>query len=168
VALVETTLSAGLANLVPTDDESDAIGEFVGAWESYFDGATVLGIPIVQGGYATALTAMKASLVGLSVGGAATKIQSSISAFWTALAPLAPTLWPMPPNTVSPGVVPPPGIGSIAGALASAFEANRSSSLDLQQSAANIAGVLAASGGAGATATIVPPPPASPFVAPIL
>ena len=168
MALVQTTLASGLANLIPADAEADAIEEIAKAWEAYFAGASVLGSAITAGVYEPALAVLRSSLAGLSNADAAQKIQDSISAFWSALAPIAPALWVMPPNVAAAPIVPPPGISGMRAALQTVFNGNRSASLGLEASAANIASVLAANGGLGGTVTIVPPPPASPFVAPIL
>jgi len=68
MALVQTTLASELQSLEPTGVEADAIANLAGAWENYFAGAAVLGIPPTAGSLAGATTAMKGGNTGRNPG----------------------------------------------------------------------------------------------------
>lgn len=165
MALVQATLASGLANMAPVNTEPEAITNFCNAWESYFTGASVAGVPI--GNFSAAKTAMQGAMTGLSVTGAAA-MQSGITAFWGVIASAASTLWVMPPNTV-PSATPPTTLGGIAAALAPVFAANAADpNKTISQATSDIAAVLHANGGVGGIAVVQPPLPAPPVPTPIL
>lgn len=141
MALVSSVLGTELANLTPTDTESVAIDTFAAAWEAYFDGATVAGVPVTVGSYAAALTALRGGLVGVSADGAGpAKIQAAITSFWASVATLAPTMWAIaPPPT---GATPPAGLGGIAAALTTVFASNASGDLSLVDAANAVAAAI--------------------------
>ena len=168
MALVQATLANQLENLTPTGVEATAINALATAWDTYFQGASVTGVPITAGVTATAKTAMMGALAGMSVPNAgAAKIQAGITAYWATLVPLFATLWVIPPNVVT-ALTPPPTLAGIAAALTSVFASNTSSQATLAQAAANVAAALHTSGGLGAIAVVQPPLPAAPVPTPVL
>jgi hypothetical protein len=165
MALVQATLASGLASMAPVNTEAEAIANFCDAWESYFTGASVAGVPI--GAFGAAKTAMQGAMTGLSVTGAAA-MQSGITAFWGVIAASASTLWVMPPNTV-PSATPPPTLGGISAALAPVFASNAADpTKTIAQATSAIAAVLHTNGGVGGIAVVQPPLPAPPVPTPIL
>lgn len=168
MALVANTLAGELENLTPTDTEASAISAFVDAWEVYWGGASVNGVSATPASFAAGLSAMAGALVGMSAAGAgAAKLASGVSAFWSAVAPLATAIWITAPIVLVPPVVPPAGLPGLAATLASTFASNAAGQLNLSVAAQQIAAALHASGGAGA---LVPGsvPPAPPAPLPIL
>jgi hypothetical protein len=163
VTLQANTLATELEALEPSSTEAVAIARLVDAWEVYWGGATVNGVPATPGSFTAGLSAMGAALVGMSSSGAgAAAIASGVSAFWTAVAPLATAIWITAPIVLVPPIVPPPGLGGISAALVSVFGSNTVSSLTLAQCAQQIASVLHANGGVGAAVpgSVLPTPPA--------
>lgn len=166
MALVQATLASGLQAMTPTDTESVAIDAFADAFESYFAGASVLGIP--AGSLAAPKAAMKAAMVGLSApNGAAAAIAAGVLAFWTTLAPLATTIWAGTIGPIIPPAVPPPGLGGIAAAVQAVFTANRAGGASLAAAAASVAAALHPTQ-LGATVNLGPPPPGGTPLVPIL
>lgn len=165
MVLVLATLASNLESLEPSDNELDAIDNLAGAWEGYFAGASVLGIPTTTGSLAGATTAMKGALVGLSAPGAAPAvIQAGILAFWGVVSGAAATIWITVPPTLA--AILSPGAFGIAAALPPVFLNNRIADLSLAQAAQAVAAVLHL-GGIGGIATL-PPPPVGPGPVPIL
>ncbi len=163
--LVQATLASELLALEPVGDEAGAIDNLAGAWENYFAGASVLGIPTTGGALAGATTAMKGALVGMSVAGAgAAKLQAGIVAFWAVVAVSAATIWATVPPPLS--ATPPPGLGGIAAALTPVFVSNAAGSLSLADSANAVAAVLHPLQLGGIA--LLPIPPAGPGPQPIL
>lgn len=153
--LVSATLGSELANLVPVDNEPDAINNFATAFDNYFQGATVAGIAVTPGTTAPAKSAMVAAMTGLSTAGAAA-IQAGIVAYWTAIVPAAPTVWVTVP--VALVAIPPPGLSGIAATLASVFSANATANAPLATAANNVAAALHAAQ-LGGVVVLSPPPP---------
>lgn len=165
MTLVQATLASGLEDLEPTDSEATAIQRFVDAWEGYFEGASVQGVPVQAGTLAAALASLQAGLAGWSQdSAAAAAIQTGLTSFWTTLAPSAALIWLPVPNTVTPPAVPPPGLSGISASLTALFTTlTASGTTTKEQAAAQIAAILHASAGVGGTVTIQPPPPATPI-----
>jgi len=163
--LVSSVLGPELANLAPVDNEPDAINNFAAAWEIYFKDASVLGIATTPGSLSSAISAMKGSLVGMSVNGAgAAKIAAGITSFWGVVAGAAASIWvTAPPPT---GATPPPGLGGIAAALTAAFAANTAGDLSLADAANAVATAIHPTQLGGIA--LIPPPPAGPGPSPIL
>jgi hypothetical protein len=167
MALVQSTLASGLEAMEPTDSEATAIQRFADAFDDYFAGASVLGIP-AGAARAPAKAAMIAAMTGLSSpNGAAGAIAAGISAYWTTVAPLALTVWPGTVGPIIPPAVPPPGLGGIAGALSAVFSANTSGGLSLSASAAAVAGAIHPTQ-LGGMVNLGPPPPGGTPGVPIL
>lgn len=160
MALVQSTLADELANLTPVETEAQAILSFVAAWDTYFAGASVNGVPAAGGSYAAGLTAMQGALTGMSLTGAVS-IGAGVTAFWGAIAPLGATMFIVPPGVIVPPLVPPPTLGAISGLLTTVFAANTASSADAATAWANVAAVLHANGGIGGIASylVAPAPP---------
>lgn len=154
--LLPATLGAGLANMAAVDNEPEAIDNFVNAWESYFTGATVAVIPVTPGSLSGALTAMRGSMIGLSLpNNAAVAIQSGIVAFWGVVAVAAVSIWltfPVPPTAATP---PPSNVG-IAAAVSAAFASNFASEVSLSAAANNIATAIHSTQLGGIA--LIPPP----------
>lgn len=168
MALVSSVLASGLAALVPAQTEAEAVTRIVDAWDAYFAGASVNGIPAVSGSYAAGLTAMQGALSGISVANAgAQKLQDGILAFWNAIVGLAPSIWITAPVVLVPPAIAPPGISGIAAALTPVFASNTSSNADLVTATNSIATVLHTNGGLGGLVN-GSVPPASPVPIPIL
>ena len=165
MALLPATLGSELANMTPTMDENVAINNFSAAFETYFNGASVLGIPVTAGSLAGATSALKAGLVGMSVLNAGpAKIQTAITSFWGVVATSAATIWAtVPPPT---GATPPPGLTGIAAALTTTFSANISGELSLEDSANAVATAIHSTQLGGIA--LIPPPPTGPGPSPIL
>lgn len=165
--LIQATLASGLQNLAPVDVEASAAQNFADAWETYFMGASVAGVPV--GSLAAAKSAMVGALTGMSApGGGAAIIQAAITSFWGVVTASASTLWVIPPNVV-PSATPPPGLGGIAAALSAVFASNSADpTKTIAQAAASIATVLHTNGGLGGIAIVQPPPVSSPIPTPIL
>src|SRR4051812_33667517 len=122
MALLANTLAGQLENLTPTDTEASAISAFVDAWEAYWGSASVNAIGATPGSFAAGLSAMAGALVGMSAPNAgAAKLASAVSAFWSAVAPLATAIWITAPIVLVPPVVPPAGLPGLAATLASTF-----------------------------------------------
>ena len=156
MTLLPATLASGLEGMEPTDDEPTAINNFVDAWEDYFSNASVSGVVTTPGTLTTALTTMKAGLVGMSEASAgAALIQTAITTFWATVAATAATIWVVVPAILS--ATPPPGLGGIATALTSAFAGNQTGKLDLAASALVVATALHLTQLGGVTAQGPPP-----------
>ncbi len=167
MALVQATLASGLVNLAPTDVEATAAQNFADAWETYFMGASVAGVPV--GALSGAKSAMVGALTGMSApAAAAASFQAGVIAFWGVIAASAASLWVMPPNTV-PSATPPPTLSAISAALTAVFASNSADpTKTIAQAAASIAAVLHTNGGLGGIAVVQPPLPAGPVPTPIL
>lgn len=145
-----------MLDMAPTMIEAEAAQNFADAWEAYFLGASVSGVP-VSGSLASAKSAMIGALVGMSLpGGGAAALSAGIGAWWGVIATAAPTLWLIPPNTV-PSAIPPATIGGIPAALAPVFAANTAAGLPAPAAMANVAAVLHGLGGLGGMASVLPP-----------
>lgn len=138
----------------PFDNEADARLAWANAYFDYFVGSTANGVP--NDGTTALRDAMESALTGLSTTGPAA-IQTGIVALWAAAVSSFATVFPG-----SIAMTPPPGISSLAAALAPVFAANAVPGVTQIQALTNIATAihLASLGG---TATF---PPA--VVSPIL
>jgi hypothetical protein len=165
MALSDSTLASGLEALVPVDDEADAIQAIVDAWDSYFAESSVNGVTATPGSYAAGLSAMQSAMVGISADGAGSaSLVAGVTAFWTAIAGLATSIWITAPVVLVPPIVPPVGLAALQAALEAAFAANTSGSASLADSAATVALALHTNGGLGALVPgSVPPTPPAPL-----
>lgn len=153
--------------MAPTSSEATAIQNFADAWDTYFRGASVSGVPAVPAALASAKSAMIGAMTGLSVTGA-TAIQSGVIAYWGGVASAFAAIWIIPPNVVV-AAIPPPGLSGLASALAPVFASNSADpTKTIAQATAAIAAVLHTSSGLGGIATVQPPPVAPPVPTPIL
>jgi acetyl-CoA carboxylase beta subunit len=170
MALISAKLANGLANLVPVGTEAQGIANWVAAWDAYFSGASVNGVPANRVVYQPALQAMKGAMVGMNAPGAgAAKIQQGVATFWQTIAPLGTALWVLAPAVITPPLSPPPGIGGISSSLQSVFDSNtRNPNATLASCAQAVANVLHTAGGLGGIAIVQPPPIAPPIPTPIL
>jgi hypothetical protein len=139
------TLDAGvlateLENLTPVLDESSAITAFANAWHTYFEGATVAGIPANPGSLDPAKVAMIGGLTGLSTTGAVA-MKTGITAYWGAIALSPAAIWPVVPQPLV-SVIPPPALVTLDALLIAVFASNTASNADLATAAQNIADVL--------------------------
>lgn len=170
MVMIATTLANGLKAMTPTTNATAAQSTLADALINYFAGASVAGVPANPGVLAGApKSAVLATLASLnSPNGAAASIAAACQAFWTAVGPIASTVWLVPPNTIVPAsLVPPAGLGSLSTGLQSTFDSNVNGALDLDAAATAIANTIH-SAQAGATVTLQPPPPAPPVVTPII
>lgn len=139
--MLSTTLASEMENMTPTSQESDVIDRFASAWETYFYESVVGVIPVNSGALASATTAMKAAMIGISnqnFGDDA--IQAGIIAFWGIVASSASLIWTtVPPCT---GATPPPALSTIASSLATVFTSNTTSKLNLSDSCIAIASAI--------------------------
>jgi len=157
MALLAATLGTQLANMTPQDTEAAAISNLATAFDTYFQGATVAGIPVTPGSTAGAKAAMSGALVGISAPGAgAAKIQAGIIAYWGAVVPAAVTIWVTVPPIIS--ATPPPGLAGIAAAITPVFASNQAGDLPLATAANNVANAIHPTQ-LGGIAVIGPPPP---------
>jgi hypothetical protein len=162
MTLSANTLAVELENLVPSGTEAAAIARLVDAWEIYFGGAAVNGIAAAPGSFGAGLSAMSAALVGMSAPGAGgASLSAGLTAFWTAISPLATSIWIVAPIILVPPVAPPAGIAGLAATLASVFASNTAGQFSLSQSAQQIAAVLHAQAGIGGlvSGSVLPLPP---------
>ncbi len=167
MALVQNTLASGLANMAPTSVEATAIQNFADAWDTYFQGASVAGVPCTGGSTSAAKSAMIGAMTGLSVTGAVA-MQAGITAYWGVIAPAAVSVWTVPPNTTV-SATPPPTLGAISAALTPVFASNAADpTKTIAQATAAIAAVLHANGGIGGICILQPPGPVPPVPTPIL
>lgn len=120
-----TTLGGELANMVPTDQEIEAIQTFADAWEKYMGGSAAGPVPAVPGSFAGAKGSMIGAMSGISTTGA-TAIAAGIAAFWGVVATSAATIWPP-----ALSATPPPGLSGIAAVLAAVLVANTVGELSL-------------------------------------
>ena len=154
--LLPATLASGLEGMEPADNEQVAINNFVAAWDDYFSGASVSGVPTTPGTLAAALEGMRAGLVGMSNSGVgANIIQAAITTFWTTVAASASTVWVVVPAIIT--ATPPPGLGGIGAALTSAFSGNQGGKLELAASAVVVANAIHLTQVGGVTAQGPPP-----------
>jgi hypothetical protein len=160
--MASATLASGLSGMAPADTEADAIQAFVSAWDAYFAQSQVGAAVATPGSYAAGLAAMQGALAGCSVtGAAAAKLTAGVTAFWAAIATLAPTIWITAPIILVPPIVPPVGLAGISAALAAAFAANTTGSASLSDSAnAAATAIHAANLGALVPGSAPPAPPA--------
>ncbi len=166
MALVQSTLASGLEAMEPIDSEATAIQRFADAFDDYFAGASVTGIPVTPGTTAAAKAAMIGALAGLNTD-AATAIQNGITAYWGTVAPSATTIWAGTVGPIIPPAVPPAGISGIAAALTGVFSANTSGGLALAAAAAAVAGAIHPTQ-LGGIVNLGPPPPGGTPGVPIL
>jgi hypothetical protein len=151
---LSTQLQAALATL-NGPSAPDAPTTIAAAWAAYFKTASLSGTPPVPAAVDAGASALKAALTftnGSAAAGASIW-QTAIAAFWTHLQGAASTYWP----GATPGT-PPAGITAIGAGLVSQFGVNINPSTTTAQAAANIAGVLHASGGIGGTVTVATVP----------
>jgi hypothetical protein len=99
-------------------DEESARDAWASAFEKYFESATAGIVPVVPSALATPQSDMADGMTGLSVTGPLA-IQAGVSAFWTALAAIAVTAFPL-----STTVTPPAGITSLSATLTAVFSSN--------------------------------------------
>lgn len=141
MVMLANTFAEELENMTPTDVESEAIDRFSASWETYFYDAAVGAIPANVGTLASATSAMKAAMVGMSSQDAgATAIQSGIIAFWGIVATSAASIWTTTPPCT--GATPPPALGTISASLAGVFSANTAGELELADACSAIATAL--------------------------
>lgn len=123
MALDQSVLASELAALVETLDELEAAENLSKAWDNYFQGATVAGIPVVPGTTEPARLLMKAALAGMSVPGAGPALYvASLAAYWGGISAAAAVIWVKAPPLVS--ATPPPGLATLLAALLPVFVAN--------------------------------------------
>lgn len=80
-----STLSTQLQNLIPADNEPDAVENLALAWSEYCKGAQAL-TPITAAGIALGEAAFRVAAIGISVPGqGAIKMHAAIIAFWGAV-----------------------------------------------------------------------------------
>lgn len=165
MALSDSTLTSGLEALVPVDAEADAIQAIVDAWSAYFAESTVNGVTATPGSFDAGLSAMQSAMVGISADGAGSaSLVAGVTAFWSAIASLATSIWITAPVVLVPPIVPPVGLAALQAALEAAFAANTSGSASLADSAATVALALHTNGGLGALVPgSVPPTPPAPL-----
>jgi hypothetical protein len=155
MAMNQSTLSTELANMVPVDNEVDAINNLSTAFENYFYQSSVAGIVPIAGALAAPISAMKSAFTGLSTD-ASTAIQSGITAFWGAAVASAPTIWITTPLIISATV--PPSLSTIKSTLDAVFVSNLMAEFDLDD-AANAVAVALHPINLGGIVVIGPPPP---------
>ena len=128
-------------NMIIVDNESDAIDNLSMSWETYFYNASVEGIPVIGGSLASATSAMKTALIGMSVqNAAANAIQAGVIAFWGVVATSAASIWTTtPPCTCA---TPPTTLGTIAATLSGVFTSNKDGALDKAAATLAIANAL--------------------------
>jgi hypothetical protein len=166
--LVQSLLATGLEAMTATDQESVAAMRFATAFDDYFQGASVLGIPCIPGTTAPAKAAMMADLVGISDPDmAAAKIQAAIQTYWNTVAPLATAVWAGTVGPIIPPAIAPPGLGGIESAVQAAFDANTAGGLSLAASAATVAAAIHLTQ-LGGMVNLGPPPPGGTPNVPIL
>lgn len=165
MALSDSTLASGLEALVPVDDEADAIQAIVDAWSAYFAESTVNGVTATPGSFDAGLSAMQSAMVGISADGAGSaSLVAGVTAFWSAIASLATSIWITAPVVLVSPIVPPAGLAALQAALEAAFVANTAGSASLADSAATVALALHTNGGLGALVPgSVPPTPPAPL-----
>lgn len=160
--LSQATLSAQLALLTPTTSEATGIDRFATAFRSYFQGAQVDGIVAAPAALAGAETALRAAMIGISAGGAATRIQAALVAWWAAVSASAGAVWPGHSPPVLSATVP-PALASLSTALDAVFAANLAARATLPQAADAIATVLHAAT-LGGVAPVGPPAASFPIL----
>ncbi len=155
MALIPSTLTAGLSQLQSTTDEASAINVIVSSYINFMSSAMCGPIPIVPAAlHTTPKLAAMAALTGFSQQNqAATSISNAIAGFWAAMVPLAATLFPT--ATV---ITPPPTVGTIGGLANVVFSANTSGNMSLPQAAQTLAQVIYGCS-QGGMATIPTPTP---------
>jgi len=166
MAMVAATLQAGLMDMANVDNELEAIDNFVSAWSDFAYESDIGGVPATPGTMDAALATMKGAMTGMNTAGS-TAIQAGIQAFWTAVIPLAVTVWPQAPPNVLTVLAPLPLLSGIAASLDGVFAANTAGELDKNAATTAIAGAIHPLQ-LGGIATITPPPPAPPFPLPLL
>jgi hypothetical protein len=157
-----------LAFVPPKPDAASALAAFKAAWEASFVGAMVATAGIPPGGLSVPLAAMDAGLLALYVptgtaASAAAALTASASAFWTALLPLIPTVFTLPPPAplvLVPGGTPPPGLAGMTAALTSVFQSNVLLKDPISAAAAITGALTAGLVGGFALGSILPAPPA--------
>lgn len=158
MAMSQSTLATELENMVPTDNEPDAITALTDAYGVFAADAESNSIPITPAGVNLGKAAMSAALVGMSVSGAGiTAIPAACIAFWVAVAGGLATSFPG-----ATAITPPPHAG-IAAKLAITFPANTAGGKSLADSVDAIATDMHSEAIVGGTCTFP-----GPVVAPIL
>lgn len=157
MALDKDTLASNLESMIPIGTEAEGNANFADAFTDYFYGAEVKAVPVTDGTLTGANSAMKAAMVGINSGGGWGSIVSGISAFWSFLSANAVTVWVVVPPLAS--VTPPPGISTLAAALAITGQANIDGQKNLADSVAAIAADIhtATLGGFGVDTTAPTP-----------
>ena len=165
--LTPSVLVSGLEALVPTDSASDPITRIGAAFDDYFQGASVSGVP-VGGSTAAAKSAMEGAMSGLNApDGAAAAISAGITAYWGVIAPAAATLWIVPGFTIPAPAVPPPGLAGLTSAVQGAFDASVAAEDDLAAAANTLATAIHGTQ-SGGIVTLVPVVPGPPVPTPII
>lgn len=141
MVMVSTTLASELENMTPESDENVVIDRFTSAWETYFYDASVGGIPANGSSLASATSAMKTAMIGMTQPNAgATSIQNGIIAFWGIVASAAASIWTTAPPCT--GATPPPTLSTISATLEGVFASNVASKLNLTDACSTIASAL--------------------------
>lgn len=160
--LSQAALKSGLAQLTPTTSEATGIDRFATAFKTYFEDATVDGVSVVPAALAGADTALRAALVGISAGGASTKIQAALAAWWVAVSASAAAIWPGHSPPVLSATVP-PTLATLATALEAVFAANLAARAELADAADAIATAMHAAT-IGGVAPVGPPAASFPIL----
>jgi hypothetical protein len=129
-------LATGLETMTATSSEATAIENLAEAYRSYCGAAQANGVIIAGTVLATAKTAMKAAMVGISGTSppqGAIKIQAGCIAFWASIAPAFTTAWPG-----STAMAPPTCVG-LSAALAVLFPLITAAEDSLEDAAAKVA-----------------------------
>lgn len=162
MALDKDTLASNLESMTPVGTEAKGNANFADAFTDYFYGAEVKAVPVVDGTLAGANSAMKAAMVGINSGGGWGSLVAGISAFWSFLSANAVIVWVVVPPIAS--ITPPPGISTLAAALAVTGQANIAGQKSLSDSVAAIAAdIHAATLGGLAVDTTAPTPISNPI-----
>lgn len=151
MVMVQATLATELQNMVPADNEPDAITALVDAYGTFASAAAAGPAVILPVNVTAGKAAMSAALVGMSAPGAGiASIPASIIAFWAAA-----VVPPWPPAIAG---VPPPNAG-LAALLAATFPANMAGDLSLADATAAIAANMYAQAIIGGIMTLPPSVP---------
>jgi hypothetical protein len=136
--LSQSKLASELEAMEPVATEIEAIYNFATAFDTYFQDASVIGLP-VTGTTAPAKVAMIAAMPGLSITGALS-MTAGVVAYWGVIATTVAVVWPLVPPLTSG--TPPPLLSTMTAGLIAAFLANTAAQLNLSDSAAAIAAVM--------------------------
>lgn len=153
MALSEATLADELAEaLDATADGAAGPAQLAQAYAAYFGGARLNGLTPIAGGVTTARDAMAGAMAftsGLSRAQGAAQLAAGVAAFWSTVTGAAASIF-----TGATTASPPPGLGTLATALISAFASNMAAETRAE-AAANLAAAIHAAS-TGATGVIPP------------